>query len=393
MQENSLSSLTKRFKRRLILLIFSVFVFCVVASVLGYLYHYNRMIAVVGNSLREFIVVGDQRIATKIMSLALEHGFVGIQACPIESKSIISGCISVGALGNSFLNHNVLETVYWNPNREDPLASIYGVVSLQVPILFGLCLWALVFLISLPVVFQIRKGLIISYQQSLRERADLDYATLAKQIVHDIRSPLSALKIGIETISPENLNRNIGLLSLALNRIMGLTNDLDRRAKRSVNYQIERFFDIAEVVASLVAEKNLEFSGSHSVLLFVERNHNIQGFVAGNDLEFRRVISNLINNAREAMLSSRDSIVVRLKLENMTASLMIEDFGIGFDDNVLEKILGGTLISTKGGLGLGLSHARAVISAMKGSIKIASKKGQGSMVSMVFKLFPISENG
>jgi C4-dicarboxylate-specific signal transduction histidine kinase len=107
--------------------------------------------------------------------------------------------------------------------------------------------------------------------------------------------------------------------------------------------------------------------------------------VLGNTIQFEQVLLNMINNARDAILDSSVSGVVRLRqfVEQNQVTLTIEDTGGGIPAEALPHIFE-PFYTTKEvgkGTGLGGSISFGIIQDMQGNIW-AENTGQGARISI-----------
>ncbi len=103
-------------------------------------------------------------------------------------------------------------------------------------------------------------------------------------------------------------------------------------------------------------------------------------------LDRQRVIQalvNIINNAIDAT-KPHDQILIEAAAKDGWLNITVKDNGIGMDEEVLQHVVE-PLFSTKesSGLGMGMYMVDAVIKAHGGFLDIHSKKGEGTMVSVV----------
>jgi signal transduction histidine kinase len=108
--------------------------------------------------------------------------------------------------------------------------------------------------------------------------------------------------------------------------------------------------------------------------------------VSLDSTRFQRVLTNLLDNACQAMLDhhgvDQSTLVLRIQtaVVDGQVQLSISDTGPGIPPDVLPHIFE-PLYSTKGfGVGLGLSIVKEIIQQHHGDIKITSKSEQGTRV-------------
>jgi anti-sigma regulatory factor (Ser/Thr protein kinase) len=98
--------------------------------------------------------------------------------------------------------------------------------------------------------------------------------------------------------------------------------------------------------------------------------------------ELDRILSNLINNAYEA-ISGRGKITVTLSVLSGTAQVSVKDTGKGIPKELLPKIgLAHQTFGKKDGNGLGVFYAKTVVASWGGSLVIDSVEGQGTTITI-----------
>ena len=100
---------------------------------------------------------------------------------------------------------------------------------------------------------------------------------------------------------------------------------------------------------------------------------------------------NLLDNALKAsaLKGHGRRIEVSLKKEYEKAIIKIRDYGIGIPGDQLEHVTEAFYMVDKarsrqsGGSGIGLSLCKAIAQAHRGSLRIESREGQGTEVSLI----------
>ena len=109
-------------------------------------------------------------------------------------------------------------------------------------------------------------------------------------------------------------------------------------------------------------------------------------------LAFRRMMSNLINNAVEAFNGKREATIhLALEIEPENVKITVQDNGKGMPQEMIDKILNNSPITTdkKEGHGIGLAQIRETIRRNNGKLAIESKVGFGTKMILTFpKIFP-----
>lgn len=200
-----------------------------------------------------------------------------------------------------------------------------------------------------------------------------------KQFSHDIKSPLAVLEYAIMEI--ENLDSDLKRIALAASkRIFDLVNKtLDNN-----KYEESKAFNVSKVIDELIMQKKAEFLKHKNLeISLVQINDCIDTYCNLDRIEFERAISNLINNAFEAItINSYGKIHIELEKCNSFFSISIIDNGCGISEEVKSKLLSGKQISTKQSSALGFHHAKIFFTSNGGDIRITSPHTIGTKISI-----------
>lgn len=272
----------------------------------------------------------------------------------------------------------------------DPKSAVgyaYFAFSLESAFTEAFFAWIFISLILLLVIPLIQKHLANQIRVDLETQQAKALATLATQIAHDIRSPLSAIRM-ISAVSDLNTSEARELMNSAAIRIDEIAQDLVDTAKRNKvsSFELETV-DLSKMLKTLVATKKLEYKYDESVKIGLHINSDLNIFA--NKKELNRVLSNIINNSVEAKHKNQINIDIKAEQKNENALICITDNGGGMPQETINQILKGNYQSTKtgnSGLGLGLKHTFQVVQQMHGSVMISSQIDLGTILTLQFKL-------
>jgi signal transduction histidine kinase len=191
---------------------------------------------------------------------------------------------------------------------------------------------------------------------------------LASRISHDIRNPLSNIKMSIELIknSPPNskisddtINEKLKLVSKNIERISHQVNDVlefvqDREMKKE-EFMIHSC--LQDTIKSIHIPKNIIIKTSIS-----------EKKVFADYFQLQIVFNNLIINAIQAIGVQKGEIIIHISETGKNIIIQIENSGPSIPKEVLPHIFE-TLVTTKQiGTGLGLVSCKTIIENHKGSI-------------------------
>ncbi len=214
-------------------------------------------------------------------------------------------------------------------------------------------------------------------------------AELAAQVAHDIRSPLTALNVLM--LQTENLPEDVrSLMRAAATRIRDIANNLLTNSQSLHAAPLKAKVDtylLSAVVESMVSEKRVQYREKSATEVTVSPCKSAYGLFAEMDvIEFRRVLSNLINNAVESYGPKGGPVTVSMSPEpDGWVTIDIKDEGRGISPDVL-PLLGspGVTHGKKNGYGLGVSHSKKTIESWGGRIDFITL-GKGTLVRVWLK--------
>lgn len=211
--------------------------------------------------------------------------------------------------------------------------------------------------------------------------------TFLAGVAHDLRDPLSTLKMGLyalqREVSPngehegslDRLERQVESLARMVEDLLDAT-----RIEAGQLDMEDEDFDLRDVVDEMVERYRL-ISGDHRIEVEVQDAPLV---VRGDSGRVEQVLGNLLSNA---IKFSPDGGLVRVKLdaEAGEARLRVSDQGVGIAEEDLENIFlpfKRRRPEVAPGAGLGLSIARRIVAAHEGEIDAESELGKGSVFTV-----------
>jgi signal transduction histidine kinase len=235
--------------------------------------------------------------------------------------------------------------------------------------------------------YQVR-DLLAELQQAVRDR-DQFLAMLG----HELRNPLAAIVTASELI-----DRKAEGAMAAERRVLG-------RQARNLSRLVDDLLDVARVTRGKIALQRdaLDFRevAARVCELFTQRarQHGIElaahlppGAVriAGDELRLEQVLTNLLTNAVKYS-NAGTRIDVALESEDSTALLRVKDQGVGISPALLPRVFElftqapDALDRAQGGMGIGLTLVRSLVTLHGGSVE-AKSEGLGKGSEFVVRL-------
>ena len=211
-----------------------------------------------------------------------------------------------------------------------------------------------------------------------------------RKVAHDIRGPLGGI-IGLAQIISEQGHTN------QIDEVLEFIN-LIQKSGKSILELADEILTAEETQKPKADEFNLEMLRDKLEQLYrpQERNKNIQfdislspetAKVPFSRTKLLQITGNLISNAMKfTPEGGRIGVSLVLQTKKDTPTLLqikVSDSGVGMSAEAIEKIMGGTSGTTQGtdgeqGYGFGLALVKHLVTALKGTVTVTSKPGEGA---------------
>lgn len=213
---------------------------------------------------------------------------------------------------------------------------------------------------------------------------------------HELKTPVSTVKVALEALSNFNVmddrTKSMEYLEMArleMNRLDMLVNQalqtsMLEEGRLFMSLRQEKLDQITDEVALLM---KLPLAEKDSTLSISKEGNDFS--ISGDRLHLQGVLVNIIDNSLK-YAQSASAIQLRLKEEDQSIVLTIEDNGPGIPEAYLEKIFEKFFRVPTGnehkvkGYGLGLSYVAAVIQQHQGTIKANNIQGGGIRFTITF---------
>ena len=222
---------------------------------------------------------------------------------------------------------------------------------------------------------------------------------LSSGIIHDFKHSLTIIKNNID-LALMKIDQEEEV-SRYLNRVKSTVNDTTPNIEELFSYGqltgVKDDFNINQIITELV--NLLDYLINDQILIEMDLSENLWN-VRGDSGKIKRILINLINNARDAMPTGGKLTILTKNLslnkskicEGFTLDsgnyviLSVKDSGIGMDKSILSHIFETfyTTKNSKKGTGLGLPMIISYLSDFKGKIEVFSKPNEGSIFNLYF---------
>ena len=193
---------------------------------------------------------------------------------------------------------------------------------------------------------------------------------MSSKMAHDIRNPLSILKIQVDLLKIRQKNDEDSLMSTSLSRmenaILHITDQVD---------DVMSFIKSPKLDFKLFNLKNILDDLSNELIIPNDVKLSISNKscrVKWDETKIRVILANIFQNALQSV-DSKGTIKLGIS-ESVTSIIMtIIDSGPGIPEENLEKIFEPLFTTKKRGTGLGLASCKQIIEMHGGSISVKNK--------------------
>jgi len=215
---------------------------------------------------------------------------------------------------------------------------------------------------SLKKTIELEKDLAVAHQTIKNEKLT-SIGLLASRLVHDIRNPLSVIKLSFDIFKS-----TLELNEKQQKQISRVDNSISR-----INHQIDNVLDFVRTQPLGITENSV-FETIDSAIQMVDVTQDVKIEKYGDDVIVRCdvkllevVFINIIKNAIQAM-DKMGTIKISLTDQDDKVMIEIENDGGHIPDDVLPKIFEPLFTTKQTGTGLGLSSCQSIVHQHNGTI-------------------------
>ena len=218
----------------------------------------------------------------------------------------------------------------------------------------------------------------------VRYERELAWKEMAKQVAHEIKNPLTPMRLSIQHLRRTYLDgaEHFGeILDSVTKTVIEQIDTLSRIASEFSHFarMPRRNLDRLDV-GRVIEEAVRLFSQESSVMFDLRIRDGIPPIVADRE-ELRRALINIIRNGIQAM-DGTGSILIQSSSEGGGVSISVTDFGKGVPADMLDKLFMPNFSTKTDGMGLGLAIVRKTVEDLHGTVTLKSEEGKGTTVSV-----------
>ncbi|MEZ4720847.1 MAG: ATP-binding protein [Flavobacteriales bacterium] len=212
---------------------------------------------------------------------------------------------------------------------------------------------------------------------------------MARQVAHEIKNPLTPVKLSIQHLqatsnfdSPEWREKFNKTMNVIIQQI------------ESLNKIATEFSDFAKLHQSSMERVDVHTAIMDVVQLFADAPFTLKTNLCNHapcvlmDPDaLRRVLSNLIKNAKHAVENSIDPTVnIETSIDSNHVKITIEDNGSGIPQEIRDKVFQPNFTTKSSGTGLGLAICQQIVEQVDGSITFSESITKGTIFKIIIPI-------
>jgi len=222
---------------------------------------------------------------------------------------------------------------------------------------------------------------------------------MAQQVAHEIKNPLTPMKLGIQQLSRSFYEGDPKLEERFKKISTSFIEQID--ALSHIASEFSSFAKLPEtkmVVIDLIGKitKSIDtFSSNPNTQISIRNNTGIPKLnVLGDRGQLLRTFNNLLKNAMEASPKRRKLKVdfIINNLGNNRIEIQVKDNGLGIAEEVIPNIFRPNFTTKSSGTGLGLAFVKQTIEGMNGKIRFESTLNEGTTFFIDIPLYIEGQN-
>jgi nitrogen fixation/metabolism regulation signal transduction histidine kinase len=218
-------------------------------------------------------------------------------------------------------------------------------------------------------------------QHIARSERESAWRDLAQQIAHEIKNPLTPMKLNIQHLLRKMETEDANAKELAQKSLPSLIDQIDALARMANEFA--RFAKLPEPIFEKIElgafiSQTLALFDEDQTMIYFQTQRKALWINADKDM-LQQVFHNLLLNARQATDASVEpKIEIELEIEKGTVEIAIKDNGVGISAAQQERIFTPYFTTKSSGSGIGLSVVRQIIEKHNGEIRFESTEGAGT---------------
>jgi two-component system nitrogen regulation sensor histidine kinase NtrY len=231
----------------------------------------------------------------------------------------------------------------------------------------------------------------ISANKLARSERESAWREMAKQVAHEIKNPLTPLKLGVQLLEKSWKEKDPNFEKKFASFNKSFVEQIDSLA--TIASEFSNFAKMPDTklehiaLVPIIEQAKEVFSSMDHVEIHVLNRSNMEIVVLGDKDQLLRSFNNLLKNAIEAA-DGKEKCVIKIHIANdeKQAFVEVEDNGKGIDPSLHSSIFRANFTTKSSGTGLGLAFVKQAIENAGGKVEFTSVLNNGTIFYLTFPL-------
>lgn len=226
-----------------------------------------------------------------------------------------------------------------------------------------------------------------------RTQRQLAWREMARQVAHEIKNPLTPMKLSIQHLQRAYLNNDPQVKDLATKVTKTLIEQIDALSEFATefsNYANMPKAQLENLNVNDLVQSACELHGQNEAATIRFMGHAERGMVNADKNQLISVFNNLLLNAVQSIPPDRKGLI-NVVTENVNGQVVISvsDNGVGINEEEQKRVFLPNFTTKSSGTGLGLAISKNILESFNGTISFRSVKDSGTTF---FVTLPLAES-
>jgi two-component system nitrogen regulation sensor histidine kinase NtrY len=224
-----------------------------------------------------------------------------------------------------------------------------------------------------------------------RSEREIAWREMAKQVAHEIKNPLTPLKLGVQLLEKSWREQDPNFEKKFERFNKSFIEQIDSLA--SIASEFSNFAKMPDTkleklsLLPIIQQARDVFTNTQNVEIYIFNHTMLEVIVLGDKDQLLRTFNNLLKNAIEAAdPESRCVIKINLMNDEENVFVEVEDNGKGIDPDQQDKIFVPNFTTKSSGTGLGLAFVKQAVENAGGTVSFKSFAEIGTTFYLSFPL-------
>ncbi len=224
-----------------------------------------------------------------------------------------------------------------------------------------------------------------------RSERESAWREMAKQIAHEIKNPLTPMKLGIQHLQriwnsddeqrEEQVAKITRTLIEQIDNLSAIATEFSNFAKMPVANNVT--LDLVDLLKDAISL----FQEYDKYTIVLNTGDLAHVYIYADKEQVNRVLINLIKNAMQSFSEGREGrIDIRLQLTGNNALISVADRGKGIPENIRDSLFQPNFTTKSSGMGMGLAIVKSIVETAGGKIWYETEMKKGTTFYVLLPL-------